>query len=662
LIAFGPDVCRHWLQATSREWLETNGLGGYASATIAGANTRRYHGLLVAALRPPSRRTVLLSKLEETLAVREVEYDLSCNQYPGTIHPRGYQHLREFRLDPFPTFVYEVPGGGGTRLEKTVGMCRGRNSVVVRYRSIEGPETVGLIVRPLVNCRDYHHLTRQNATFNTEATISEAKDVVTVQPFAGVPALHISFPGGSFEPWGYWYNNFEYAQEAARGLDYREDQYSPGYFACTLERGETRYLVGSIEALEGFDPAAALEEERARRSALAAGWSGAPEEVRRLVAAADSFVVSRPSSVGEEGAEGLIAGYHWFEEWGRDTMISLPGLTLVTGRYDVARNILKDYTRYLDGGLIPNRIPDVDQAPDYNTVDATLWLFWAVQKYLQHTGDEDFVRGGMLPRLREVIEWHVKGTRYGIEMDPEDGLLRAGAPGTQLTWMDAKVGDWVVTPRHGKPVEINALWHNALRFVEELGAEHAGPRSSEVARRFGERFWNERLGYLNDVVDGDLREDASLRPNQIVAASLPYPTVEGERARRVVAAVARDLLTPYGLRTLSPRDARYRGRYEGDQWERDGAYHQGTVWPWLLGPFITAFIRVAEDREAARREARGWVAGFREHLREAGLGQVSEVFDGDPPHRARGCIAQAWSVAEILRAAVEDLDLSETAA
>jgi len=658
LIAFGPDVCRHWLQATSREWLETNGLGGYASATIAGANTRRYHGLLVAALRPPSRRTVLLSKLEETLAVREVEYDLSCNQYPGTIHPRGYQHLREFRLDPFPTFVYEVPGGGGTRLEKTVGMCRGRNSVVVRYRSIEGPETVGLIVRPLVNCRDYHHLTRQNATFNTEATISEAKDVVTVQPFSGVPALHISFPGGSFEPWGYWYNNFEYAQEAARGLDYREDQYSPGYFTCTLERGETRYLVGSIEALEGFDPAAALEEERARRSAPAAGWSGAPEEVRRLVAAADSFVVSRPSSVGEEGAEGLIAGYHWFEEWGRDTMISLPGLTLVTGRGDVARSILKDYTRYLDGGLIPNRIPDVDQAPDYNTVDATLWLFWAVQKYLQHTGDEDFVRGAMLPRLREVIEWHVKGTRYGIEMDPEDGLLRAGAPGTQLTWMDAKVGDWVVTPRHGKPVEINALWHNALRFVEELGAEHAGPPSSEVARRFGERFWNERLGYLNDVVDGDLREDASLRPNQIVAASLPYPTVEGERARRVVAAVARDLLTPYGLRTLSPRDARYRGRYEGDQWERDGAYHQGTVWPWLLGPFITAFIRVAEDREAARREARGWVAGFREHLREAGLGQVSEVFDGDPPHRARGCIAQAWSVAEILRAAVEDLGLS----
>jgi len=281
---------------------------------------------------------------------------------------------------------------------------------------------------------------------------------------------------------------------------------------------------------------------------------------------------------------------------------------------------------------------------------------------LEHTGDEDFVREGMLPRLREVLDWYARGTRYGIEMDPEDGLLRAGSPGTQLTWMDAKVGDWVVTPRHGKPVEVNALWHNALRFVEELGAEHAGPPSSEVARRFGERFWNEGLGFLNDVLDGDVREDGSLRPNQIVAVSLPYPTVEGERARRVVEAVKRDLLTPYGLRTLSPRDPRYRGRYEGDQWERDGAYHQGTVWPWLLGPFITAFIRVAEDREAARREARGWVAGFGDHLRHAGLGQVSEVFDGDLPHVARGCIAQAWSVAEILRAAVEDLGMPDSAA
>jgi len=657
MISFGPEVCGDWPRALGKEWLETNGLGGYASSTIVGANTRRYHGLLVAALRPPTHRTLLLSKLEETLAVREVEYDLSCNQYPGAIYPQGYQHLRAFRLDPFPTFVYQISGEGVTRLEKTVGMCRGLNSVIVRYRLLEGPGTVGLIVRPLINCRDYHHLMQESPEFDTDAQMSGARDLVTVQPYASVPPLHISFAGAYFEPWGYWYKNFEYAQETARGLDYREDQYSPGYFTCELEEGEARYLVGSVESRKGFDPQEALEEERERRRALAAGWSGGYEQVRELAAAADSFVVSR----GPEG-EGIIAGYHWFEEWGRDTMISLPGLTLVTGRYDAAKCILRGYAQRLDQGLIPNRIPNVDGEPDYNTVDATLWLFWAVQKYLEHTGDEVFVRGELLPRLLEMVEWHAKGTRYGIEMDPEDGLLRAGEHGTQLTWMDAKVGDWVVTPRQGKPVEINALWHNALRFVEELGSEHAGPAAEKVGERFGARFWNEELGFLNDVVDGEVREDASLRPNQIIAVSLPYPTVEGERARRVVEAVKRELLTPYGLRTLSPRDPRYRGRYEGDQWQRDGAYHQGTVWPWLLGPFITAFVRVAEDREAARREARGWIAGFRDHLHDAGLGQVSEIFDGDRPHRARGCIAQAWSVAEILRATVEDVGLSESTA
>ncbi len=662
MISFGPDVCHDWLEATSREWLETNGLGGYASSTIVGANTRRYHGLLVAALKPPTHRTLLLSKLEETLAVRETEYDLSCNQYPGAIHPQGYRHLQEFRLDEFPTFIYEIAEGRTIRLEKTVGMCRGANSVVVRYRLLEGPGTVGLIVRPLINCRDYHHLMHENAAFNTEAEMSGARDLVTVQPYPGVPPLHISFGGAYFEPWGYWYNNFEYVQEAARDLDYREDQYSPGYFSCELERGETRYLVGSIEPLTGPDPERALEEEEGRRRGLAAAWSGAREEIRQLALHADSFLVSQPCSSEREGQQAIIAGYHWFEEWGRDTMISLPGLTLVRGRFDDAKSILRRYIGRLDQGLIPNRISDVEREPDYNTVDGTLWMFWAAQKYLEYTGDTAFVGGELLSGLSQVIEWHAKGTRYGIEMDREDGLLRAGWHGTQLTWMDAKVGDWVVTPRHGKPVEVNALWHNALRFVEELGGRHAGPPAGKVGERFAERFWNEELGFLNDVVDGEEgREDASLRPNQIIALSLPYPALDGQRARRVVAAVKQELLTPYGLRTLSPRDRRYRGRYEGGQWERDAAYHQGTVWPWLLGPFITAFVRVAEDREAARREARGWLDGLWTHLKEAGLGQISEIFDGDPPHYARGCIAQAWSAAEILRAAVEDLGLSESA-
>ncbi len=656
MIAFGRDVCGDWLRATSREWLETNGLGSYASSTITGTNTRRYHGLLVAALRPPTQRTVLLAKLEETLALKEAEYDLSCNQYPGAIHPQGYRYLREFRLDPFPTFVYEVGEGRRALLEKRVAMCRGRNLVIICYRLLESPDTISLIVRPLVNCRDYHHLMRENASFDTTTQVSGARDTITVAPYHGVPPLTIRFPRAYYEPYGFWYRSFEYAQEAARGLDYHEDQYSPGYFMCQLEQGDTVYLVASIESLTDFDPASAMEAERVRRAALLDPWTGAPEEIRQLVAAADAYLVSRqPDTRGP--ASGLIAGYHWFEEWGRDAMISLPGLTLVTGRYETTRNVLRTFAKHRHNGLIPNRIPDADEQPHYNTADATLWMFWAVQKYVDYTGDRDFVVGEMLPVLLEMIEWHVRGTDFGIGMEA-DGLLRAGESGTQLTWMDAKVGDWVVTPRHGKPVEINALWHNALKFVEELGASHPGPAADRVAARFRQRFWSEELGYLYDVVDGSAPADSSLRPNQIIALSLPYPALEGEQARRVLAAVKSDLLTPYGLRTLSPHDSRYRGHYQGDQWARDSAYHQGAVWPWLMGPFMTAHVRFAADRSAARQEAIAWLADLWRHLREAGLGQISEIFDADPPHHPRGCIAQAWSVAEVLRAAIEDLAIA----
>jgi len=656
VIAFGPSICSDWSRATSKEWLETNGLGGYASSTVAGANTRRYHGLLVAALRAPTQRTLLLSKLEETLAVGDVEYDLSCNQYPGVIHPQGYQHLREFRFGPFPTFVYEVGEGRPTRFEKTVTMCRGRNLVIIRYRLLESHGTVGLIARPIVNCRDHHHLTHENPGFDTSAQVSGARDVVTIAPCHGVPPLTVHLPHAYFEPSGYWYHNFEYPQEAARGLDYREDQYSPGHFTCQLEQGDTNYLVASIEPLRDFDPAAAMEAERARRTALLTPWPAAPEEIRQLVVATDAFLVSR-SPEEPDRADGIMAGYHWFEEWGRDAMISLPGLALVTGRFDAARKVLRSFADHRRDGLIANRIPDVDERPHYNTADATLWMFWAAQKYLDYTGDRGFVIGELLPILLEMLEWHVRGTDYSIGMD-DDGLLRAGEAGTQLTWMDAKVGDRVMTPRHGKPVEINALWHNALRFVEDLGAHHAGPTADRVAARFQDRFWSEDLGYLYDVVDGSVPADGSLRPNQLLALSLPYPALEGNRARAVIAAVKRDLLTPYGLRTLSPRDARYRGRCQGDQWARDSAYHQGTVWPWLLGPFITAHMRVAESRDAARLEAVPWLHGLWPHLCDAGLGQLSEIFDGDPPHHPRGCIAQAWSVAEVLRAAVEDLELA----
>ena len=654
MIAFGADVCRDFAQAMTKEWLETNGLGGYASATITGANTRRYHGLLVAALQPPTHRTVLLSKLEETLAVREVEYDLSCNQYPNVIHPQGHRHLLEFRLAPFPTFVYEVGNGIPTRLEKTVAMCRGLNAVIVRYRLLSSPGTVSLIIRPLVTCRDYHHLMQENRQFDTAAEVSGARNLITMRPYPAGPTLHLHFPQAYFEHWGDWYRSFEYYQEAARGLDSREDLYSPGFFTCEFDQGESHYLIASTDPPAGIEPASALEGERERRRSLTAGWRTAPEEIRTLVAAADAFIVDRKSAPDSGGTPGLVAGYHWFEEWGRDAMISLPGLTLVTGRHDVARNVLRAYASQCSRGMIPNRIPDISETPDYNTVDATLWMFWAAHKLLEYTGDRAFLEAELLPVLLDIVAWHVRGTRYGIKVD-SDGLLRAGDASTQLTWMDAKVGDWVVTPRHGKAVEVNALWHHALRFLEELGASHMGPPADRVAESFRARFWNEEAGYLNDVVDGSTPEDRSLRPNQVLAVSLPYPMLPAHQARRAMQAVQADLLTPYGLRTLSPHDPRYRGECTGDQVARDAAYHQGTVWPWLLGPFITAHLAVSDDKEAARQDARSWLEPLRGHLREAGLGHISEIFDGDPPHRPRGCIAQAWSAAEILRAEIEHL-------
>jgi predicted glycogen debranching enzyme len=656
VIVLGPDCWPDFAHGTSREWLETNGLGGYASSTVIGANTRRYHGLLVAALNPPAGRTVLLSKLEETLAVRDAEYDLSCNQYPGVVYPTGYRYLREFRLDPFPVSLYEVGDGLTTRLERSVVMPHGRNAVIVRYRVLSCPGTVSLIARPIVNCRDYHHLTHETTTFDTTAEVSGGRDAVTMRPYPDGPTLFLRFPAAYFEAWGDWYRDFEYPEEAARGLDSHEDQYSPGLFTCHLVSGETRYLLASAEPADGLDPAALIEAERRRRAVVVKCWQAAPSPLRALVAAADAFLVARQPAAEAERAYSIVAGYPWFEEWGRDAMISLPGLTLVTRRFDVARSVLQTFARHCSQGMIPNRIPEPGMAPDYNTVDATLWMLWAAHKYLDYSGDREFVYDELLPIFRAIIEWHVQGTRYGVKVD-EDGLLRAGTTGTQLTWMDAKVGDWVMTPRQGKAVEVNALWHHALRFVEELGAEHPGPPAEAVRAQFQRRFWNVEVGYLNDVVDGDQREDASLRPNQVIALSLPYPLLDVAAARRVLAAVKEHLLTPYGLRTLARGDPRYRGVYEGDQRARDGAYHQGTVWPWLLGPFITAHVRAAENRQAARAEAEGWLAPFCRHLQEAGLGQISEIFDGDPPHRPRGCIAQAWSVAEVLRAAVEDVGL-----
>jgi len=606
--------------AVRGEWLETNGLGGYASSTIAGLNTRRYHGLLVAATKPPVGRMVLLSKLEETLVVDGRRYELSANQYPGVIHPQGYLYLKEFRREPFPVFVYEVEG---IEIAKSVFMVHGENTTVVQY-ALGAPAACTLELRPLIAFRDYHATTHENGALDPHFEIDG--DAVKATPYAGLPSLYLNHSGAEIQPAGVWFRNFEYDRERERGLDFREDLFNPLVLVFDLHRDGSASVAASTE----------------RRSAHAT--APAPSGDAPLARAADQFIVARGSQTS------VIAGYHWFGDWGRDTMIAMPGLTLATGRYDSAKSILLAFTGYVDRGMLPNRFPDAGEAPEYNTADATLWFFEAVRALAARTGDYDFLRDKLYGVLADIVSWHERGTRYGIHMDT-DGLLHAGEPGVQLTWMDAKVGDWAVTPRIGKPVEIQALWYNALRVMEDLARRYGHAADSDRYREIADRardsfaplFWNAAAGCLYDVVDGDAR-DASMRPNQILAVSLFHKMLPPDQAKAVVDAVERELLTPYGLRTLAPGDPRYRGRYEGDPASRDSAYHQGTVWPWLIGPFVDAYAYVYGHAPQCLGE-------LRRYATEEGLGQVPEVFDGDAPHRPGGCIAQAWSVAALLQLA-----------
>jgi len=603
---FGADVLHDFARAVKHEWIETNGLGGWASSTIVGANSRRYHGLLVAGSRSRSERRVLVSKLEETLVIGDATYELGCNRYPGVVSPLGFEWMTSFRRDLFPEFEYEA---GGVRLRKTIVCPRGENTTIVVYEVLAAPATFKLELRPFLANRDFHSLTKKSDTWIT-------------------PMVTIDVPGATFEPWPDWYYNFEYEVEQERGLDFTEDLFTPGKYVIELEAGARLAIVLSTEGER--DAETLIERERARREARAAA---ARDDVERtLFLAADQFIVDREGTgEGASPARGIIAGYHWFGEWGRDAMIALPGLCLATGREDDAREVLRRFASVADRGMIPNRFPEGSDVPEYNSVDAGLWFFiavWALR-------DRELV-----PQLLDMIEWFDRGTRYNIHVD-EDGLLYAGAGGLQLTWMDAKVGDWVVTPRRGKPVEVNALWYNALRIAAELTDDPAlRERAENVRRRFDELFWNEAASCCYDVVDGPMR-DGSIRPNQLFALSLPFPLLEGERAESMLRVCEEKLLTPYGLRTLSPDDSRYRGCATGPQEERDAAYHQGTVWPWLIGAYADAVRRVRGERP----EFPALIA----HLSDAGLGSISEVFDGDPPHTPRGCVAQAWSVAELLR-------------
>jgi predicted glycogen debranching enzyme len=642
-ITFDKSITQNFDDASKREWLETNGLGGWASSTISGAHTRRYHGLLVAATKPPVGRMVLLSKLDEALEVQGSRFMLSANRYPGVVHPRGFEHLVLFEKELFPVFEYEA---GGVRLRKTIAAVNGENTTLVLCEVLNGVEPFTLELQPFMAPRDYHSIAHANNAIRREATFSDR--VFRVRAYDGVPEVFVSVPGSRFEVRGDWYRNFEYAVEQYRGLDFQEDLFTHGVFKVELKKGDKLGVIISTENPTGRDAFKLFTQERKRRQELFERLPVRNAFTETLALAADQFVVKRG-----EHLKTLIAGYHWFSDWGRDTMIALPGICLVTGRYDEAKKILRAFAQSVSQGMLPNRFPDAGEQPEYNTVDATLWFFIAIYKYLEYTGDDGFVRDELMPILRDIIEWHDKGTRYNIHVD-EDMLLYAGEPGVQLTWMDAKVGDWVVTPRQGKAVEINALWYNVLTIFAELSERYGevsdaivfSERAKNVKAAFGATFWNADGGYLFDYVDGEYR-DAAIRPNQIFALSLPFHLLEGERAQRVLRVVEDHLLTPAGLRSLSPSDPAYIPHYGGDQLHRDSGYHQGTVWSWLLGPMASAIVAVEGDdgKERAKKIPEAIIP----HLSEAGVGTISEIFDAEPPHAPRGCMAQAWSVGEVLR-------------
>ena len=654
-IDWGREICGTLATAESREWLCVNGIGGFASGTVAGMLTRRYHGLLMAALKPPLGRTLLVAKVDDTIEYDGLTSALFTNHWGnGSVDPHGYRDIERFRLEgTAPVWTFAV---ADALIEKRIWMEHGANTTYVSYRLLRGVKPATLSLKALVNYRDYHATTRGGGW---QMRVEPVPSGLRVTAFDGAQPFVMLGEGAHVEPAHTWYHGFAVAREWERGLEGEEDHLYAGSFVVTLAPGATFTLVLSTDAAPDLDGGSAWRRRQAHEDAVTDAWRAVwpsadtePAWVRHLVLAADQFIVRRPLQQDPE-AMSVIAGYHWFGDWGRDTMISLPGLTITTGRHDLGKRILTTFARFVDRGMLPNWFPDRGEEPEYNTVDATLWYFQAVRALHAATHDDGLLKD-LFPVLEDIIRWHRKGTRYGIVEDSTDGLLRAGEPGVQLTWMDARVGDRVITPRMGKPVEINALWFNALRamagFARRVGvpAEPWDAAADRAAASFG-RFWNERAGFCYDVIDGPGGDDDSLRPNQIFAVSLPDSPLPPERQRAVVDACGRHLLTSYGLRSLAPGHPQYCPSCSGGPAERDGAYHQGTVWAWLAGPFALAHLRVHGDPEAAR----ALLAPMAHHLGDFGVGSIAEIFDGDAPFPPRGCVAQAWSVSETLRAWME---------
>jgi predicted glycogen debranching enzyme len=656
-----------------KEWLITNGLGGYASSTVLGVNTRKYHGLLVAAMQPPKDRRVFLAKLDEDVIFQNSILRLGANEFPNSIYPQGYDFLREFSVSPFPKFVYVVDN---ITMQKTILMPHEKNCIITIYDfSNDVSHDVQIRIFPLVNWRHFHSVTERGKA--SEFRQEQGNNTVKISFQTPHSTLLLRATEGQFFAEGKWVERLYYREEARRGESCCDDCYQPGYFETSISAGASKRfaLIAVAEENESLavkvlgeipmtthDLRLLYDEETKRHEDFLTRFHSLSPTVPLtdwldwLVLASGSFIVKGARSVEKS----VIAGYHWFESWGRDTFVSMPGLLLVTGRLEEARMIFLGFKKYCTHGLIPNFLPDRGGSPAYNTVDATLWYINAVLQYLKYTGDFNFVKELLWETLKVIIENHVSGTLFNIRLDT-DGLL---SHGPQLTWADASVKGVPVTPRAGKAVEIQALWYNALKTMESLAnrfqetkeAERYAQMAEKTARSFVDIFWNPGKTCLYDVVS-EQESDGSLRPNQIFAVGLTFTMLNDERNGKIVEAVQRELLTPYGLRTLEKNDPRYVGTYSGDRASRDKAYHNGTVWPWLLGPFTTAFLKARSHTEVQREYA------FQNFLKslltrqiyEAGIGTLNEVFDGDQPHTPRGCISQAWSVAEPFRAYVEDV-------
>jgi predicted glycogen debranching enzyme len=637
-----------------REWLDTNGLGGYGSSTVVNCHTRKYHGLLVANLAEPRGRFVLLSKMEDTVTLGGRTRLLSLHRYPGTDLPLEAFGLSEVVLDGYPSFRHRYDEGG---VRKDILLPEGTNTLLMRYACEPGGEGGTFHLRPFVAFREIHGLMRENSYVRGGARLLE--NGFSVAPYDGMPALHFRLDRScSFRPEPLWYRNFEYDEERERGYPFREDLFTPGVLAFFLDPGEEAVLSVSAGREEN-SPAALWKHETARRKGEfrerrgRSGKKGAVSADWRR--AAGQFLIR-----DSEGGPAVVAGYPWFYLWGRDTLISLPGLTFCLGNVGLGKEILIHLGKRRRNGLVPNCLSEKGTAA-YNTADATLWYFWCVQEYLKKTGDLETVGETFWSVLVDLAEAHLDGRTGVVRFLEPSGLLSAGNPMTQLTWMDAVTGGKPVTPRNGCPVEINALWFNALSFLEYLGKAlgrspgfECAPILSRIAESFRTLFWMPERGYLADVVDPEWgNRDASLRPNQVFALSLPFPAfADREKGRRAMERVTEDLLTPYGLRTLSPYDPAYRPVCRGGPEERDGAYHQGTVWPWLIGHYGEALLRVSGDPSADRKRLSAILGNLTAHFGDAGLGTLSEIFDGSSPFHPRGCIAQAWSVAEAIRLAV----------